>query len=174
MKALGDYSFRPGEPGVATERWPEDSGLSRSQEHFTLVVGLHPECPCSRATAAQLERILAHTAGKLRVVAVFDDRSSNVAMENSDLFGRLRAQGQVLAINDRDGAELNRFGFRTSGDTRLYAPDGRLVFHGGITASRGHEGDNAGQSAVLAAVADGVRDAVPIRMPVFGCSLRCE
>lgn len=86
------------------------------------------------------------------MIAVFDDRRAIVATESSELFARLSAQGQVLAMNDRDGAELSRFGFRTSGDTRLYAPDGALVFHGGITASRGHEGDNPGQSAVLAAV----------------------
>ena len=41
-------------------------------------------------------------------------------------------------------ARRQRFGAETSGQTLLYDRDGRLLFSGGTTGSRGHDGDNAG------------------------------
>jgi hypothetical protein len=51
----------------------------------------------------------------------------------------------------------------------LYDVNGRLLFSGGITGSRGHAGDNAGRTAILALLhreASGRNDTF-----VFGCSL---
>jgi hypothetical protein len=50
----------------------------------------------------------------------------------------------------------------------LYNAAGALLFSGGITAARGHEGDNAGREMVLAHLA--ANDAGR-RAPVFGCPL---
>ncbi len=47
------------------------------------------------------------------------------------------------------GAEL---GSSTSGQVLLYDPSGRLAFSGGITAARGHVGDNAGSDAIVGLV----------------------
>jgi hypothetical protein len=51
----------------------------------------------------------------------------------------------------------------------LYAPTGKLLFSGGITASRGHEGDNVGRSAIVSFILNG--HAPVNHTPVFGCSL---
>ena len=174
MKGLTDYSFAPGEPAVAPRRWPAESSLPFAPGKFTFVAALHPECPCSRATVAQLEHILDRTSGRLSVVVLFDARNTELSESDSALLARVRAMPDVRIINDGDGAEMDRFQFRTSGEIRLYQPDGTLVFEGGITASRGHVGDNPGQTAVVAAIQRGASAATPVRTPVFGCSLRCE
>jgi len=70
---------------------------------------------------------------------------------------------------DVDGVEARRFGVATSGSTLLYDAAGNLLFLGGITGARGHSGDNAGMSAVLAGIRTGCAD--PDQTPVFGCSL---
>jgi hypothetical protein len=44
------------------------------------------------------------------------------------------------------------------------------LFKGGITASRGHSGDNLGRDAVIDLVTSGVASASST--PVFGCSLQ--
>ena len=75
----------------------------------------------------------------------------------------------VLVDRDADGVEAARFGAKTSGQALLYAADGRLLFHGGLTPSRGHEGDNEGLRRVTA-ILDG--KAARDESPVFGCSLR--
>jgi hypothetical protein len=70
---------------------------------------------------------------------------------------------------DDEGAEANRFHAATSGQTLLYDADGRLLFSGGITGSRGHAGDNAGENAIVSWVNSGA--AARTETSVFGCAL---
>src|SRR4051812_39527867 len=42
--------------------WPPESKLGSTPSHPTLVLFLHPRCPCSRASLAELERLI----GKLQ------------------------------------------------------------------------------------------------------------
>ena len=68
-----------------------------------------------------------------------------------------------------DAAEVGRFGARTSGQVLLYDGQGTLVFQGGITQARGHEGPSLGGEAILRAAlqeSPGVGSSA-----VFGCGL---
>ncbi len=49
----------------------------------------------------------------------------------------------------------------------VYGADGALLYSGGLTSSRGHEGQSTGADA-LAAIARGEPSAVR-SMPAFGC-----
>ncbi len=51
-------------------------------------------------------------------------------------------------LPDVDGVWLKTFNVKTSGHVLLYHPNGNLLFSGGITASRGHEGDNSGKEFI--------------------------
>jgi hypothetical protein len=51
----------------------------------------------------------------------------------------------------------------------MYDRDGRLLFQGGITISRGHAGDNPGRSALVALLNHELVSEV--ETPVYGCSL---
>jgi hypothetical protein len=75
----------------------------------------------------------------------------------------------VKVVVDPEGLEAGRFGAETSGHTLLYGTDGRLLFSGGLTASRGHAGENVGESAIIALV----NHQTPLRSQtlVFGCAL---
>ena len=168
-KWLHAYSFAPGADGKPGATWPADAGMSLADGVHTLVVALHPDCPCSRATLAELDTILVETTPKLRAIAVFLDTDPTRSAGASDLFKTAHQIPGVTLVRDRDGSQLRRFDFLTSGETRLYGPDGALVFKGGITPSRGHSGANPGRTAVI----DAVRrpDASAIATPVFGCAL---
>jgi len=72
-------------------------------------------------------------------------------------------------MRDDDGVEAARFGAATSGQVILYDRDGRLLFSGGITASRGHAGDNDGRDAIVSLLGGG--RGTRHSSPVFGCSL---
>jgi len=50
------------------------------------------------------------------------------------------------------GCVVDRFGAETSGHTLLFDSGGRLLLSGGITDSRGHAGDNAGENAIVALI----------------------
>ena len=162
LRTLSDYSLAAGESA--------ETRLSRSADQPVLVVIAHPLCPCSRATIGELSRLMSHVHGRVTVHVVFV-RPSGAGEEwtNTDLWRSAVAIPDVTAWSDEGGVEASRFGAATSGQAILYDGDGRLVFSGGITAARGHFGDNAGSQALVRLLIDGM----PSRphTPVFGCAL---
>src|SRR4051812_12480766 len=68
---LLNYSNTAG-PGAGAAAWPRGSALARESERFTLVMFLHPQCPCSRASVGELERLLASLGTeRVRTTVVF-------------------------------------------------------------------------------------------------------
>src|SRR6185436_17481287 len=98
--------------------------------------------PCTRATLAELARLAARvgTSADIRVVVARVDGSA------ADVV-RTPIPGAIVVADD-DARERSLFGTYTSGDVLLYSSDGRLLFHGGITAARGHEGPSAGSERI--------------------------
>jgi hypothetical protein len=165
---LWSYQAAPGPIAAAPESWPGSSRLARPADRPVLVVALHPQCPCSRATIAELSRLLAHTAAPPAVHLLFvapPDVSD--AWVRSTLWDVAADIPGVRVVRD-DGTEARRFGARVSGQVLVYDGAGRLQFNGGITATRGHEGDNAGRTAIRALLAGQPHRASTF---VFGCLL---
>ncbi len=76
---------------------------------------------------------------------------------------------EVKVVADVEGQIAKRFGAETSGTAALYNESGRLIFFGGITGARGHEGDNAGEHA-LQRLLQGQSSSYA-RPNVYGCSI---
>ena len=167
-----DYEASPGRPAAAPESWPAGSELRRVPGRASLVTFLHPRCPCSRATIDELEVLLSHCPGRVASTVVFQDEAGAAA--GSALWRRAAVVRGVTVVAD-DGTERRRFGGFTSGETLLYAADGRLLFRGGITAGRGHRGESPGRSAVEAFLLDpGFAPPESPHGPVYGCPLAAE
>src|SRR5581483_10906932 len=62
---LLDYQATPGAMGPAPAHWPADSRLERPAGTYHLVLFAHPRCPCTRATLAELARVMARCDGRL-------------------------------------------------------------------------------------------------------------
>jgi hypothetical protein len=169
MGFIARYKSLPGEAAQAPAQWPEGTALSHRAGTFTLVLFAHPHCPCTTATLAELERLMAKLGEKLEVEIVFIHLEGDEDFEHARLVERARALKDATVIID-EGVETKRFGTFTSGQTLLYGPDGRLKFHGGITPSRGHEGDNAGEQRILALVRGEDTQEGGTSM-VYGCAL---
>jgi hypothetical protein len=168
MVLLERYSFQPGDSGATDAAWPRAARLPHQVEAgWRLVVALHPECPCSRATVEELNRLLAARPDAFRIRALFVARQSDA--ETSPLWQALRRMSGVDLVADPQGIEARQFGFRTSGEVRLYDENLQLRFHGGVTISRGHRGDNPGSAAILTSL--DARECAVIATPVFGCAL---
>ncbi len=170
MAMVTHYGTAPGVSARAPSSWPDGSSLVRAADRPTLVMLLHPLCPCSRATIAELERLMTRLHDRVDVDVLFlTPRTSDAEWKHSDLRTAAAAIPGVRVHDDVEGEEIRRFGAFTSGQTLLYAADGRLRFAGGITDGRGHEGGNFGIDAIVEAVAaDGAPRA---NSPVFGCAL---
>jgi len=168
--AMLRYELTPATTATVTSEWPRETQLVRDSARPTLILFLHPQCPCSRATLRELSLLGADCGNRFTAQIVFvRPAGAGESWKKTDLC-RLAEQipGAVVSL-DVDGAEASRFGATTSGQALLFSEGGRLLFQGGITASRGHEGDNAGRSALTALINTG--QATCTQTAVFGCSL---
>jgi hypothetical protein len=169
-RVLFKYETTPGRAGVVSANWPSAFVVRRQPDKPTLVMLAHPHCPCSRASVGELAQIMAHAVGKVNAFVLFvKPPGAGADWDDTDLRRSAAAIPGVTVLTDENGTEAERFGAATSGHTMVFDRNGALLFSGGITASRGHAGDNAGESAVVAALSD-----APLlhnRTSVFGCSL---
>ena len=168
--ALLGYQNRPGEANTALKGWPEQSALRLNAHLPTLVLFAHPHCPCTRATLGELELLVARCSKKLAATVIFTkptDVDDNWV--KTDLWRSAEAIPGVTVLRDDSGIETRRFGAVTSGDAMLFACDGKLLFHGGITDARGHAGDNEGRTAIAMLLEE--KQGKTTRTHVFGCRL---
>jgi hypothetical protein len=164
------YENSPGTVGGIPETWPAESRVQLAPDLPTLVMMVHPHCPCSRASVSELGLLLAQVKGRVNA-NIFFVRPLGVPenWEIAELWANVaRMPGVNLNVDD-DGIEARRFGSSTSGQALLYDTQGKLLFSGGITASRGHSGDNVGRTAIVALLTRG--QAATEETPVFGCQL---
>jgi hypothetical protein len=167
---LGVHSSRPGNAGTPPLQWPEGSLIRRVGGRPTLLMFLHPGCPCSRASLAELAQIMSVGNGRVSAHALLclpaqvPQRWGESTIEQD-----LAELPDVVARQDPGGSEARRFGVVTSGHVLLYDARGRLTFSGGIMSARGHRGDNYGRDAVLARIMG--REGNRPLTPVFGCAL---
>jgi hypothetical protein len=123
-----------------------------------------------RASLSELARALAEADRNVDTHVFFiRPRSVPAGWERTDLWRWLEGMPGVQLHSDEAQTEARRFGVRTSGHVLLYDRAGDLVFSGGITAGRGHEGDNAGRSGLIGRLRGGTVGRMDT--PVFGCPL---
>ena len=167
---LEHYASTPEVQGRAPERWLPASGVPRGADRWTLLIFIHPYCPCSRATLEELSQITARCGDRLEAHVLFVLPPEEQAdCQRQELWRAAAAMPGVRLRLDLDGVEASRFGARTSGQGLLFDPEGTRRFAGGITISRGHAGANPGEDAIVSWVCHGRAEVA--EAPTFGCAL---
>jgi hypothetical protein len=157
--AMNRHATAAGAVGDVPEAWPAASHLPRSAAGATGVVFVEPECPCSRSTMTELAAAVRARPLTARMVVVFEGKGDGALLATAS-----GIEGVDVIVDD--GSEAARFGARTSGMAAVYAQDGALRFHGGLTMARGHEGANVGRAMFVQAL----QGQVNLAHPVFGCA----
>lgn len=154
----------------APANFPPESGIPKDGRRPMLLMFAHPHCPCTRASVAELSRLMTSARDRVYAQVLFvKPAGAGEEWVETDLWEAAAAIPGVRVTADEGGREAARFGAGASGLTLLYGASGRLLFSGGVTAARGHEGDNAGRDALVSLLA-GETDA-EVETPVFGCQL---
>jgi hypothetical protein len=168
---LWNYEGTPGVAAAATPgRWPADSRVKPAADRATLVMLAHPHCPCTRASIGELSRLMTQAQGRVTAYVLFvKPPGFSDGWVQSELWASAAAIPGVTPVLDDDGVEAARFHAATSGQAVLYDAAGNLLFSGGITSARGHEGDNAGRAAIVSLLTSD--KAVEHDTPVYGCPL---
>ena len=170
MICIVGYSYTPGDTGMTPIYYPKDSQVALDANRPTLIMFAHPHCPCTFASINELARLMADCRGRQTAQVWFVKNDGTVRdWTDTDLWRAASAVPGVSVHRDDGGVEARRFQARTSGQTMLYGPDGQLLFHGGITISRGHEGDSPGLDD-LEAILKG-QSIAQVEPTVFGCPL---
>src|SRR5687767_9270215 len=83
---------------------PADIAVARTGGMPTLVLLVHPRCPCSRATIGELARLMADCHGKLSATVLFT-RPAGAAegWERTDLWASAAAIPGVTVVADEAG-----------------------------------------------------------------------
>ena len=175
LVVLLNYEARPGVDTTPPPWWPDESQLQQASTGATVLMFAHPHCPCTRASFNELQQVvsLCSDLAEFQLVA-YHPATANDEWKESALLKKADIVPQISTNWDRDGVEAKRFRVRTSGHVVAYAADGNLLFSGGITASRGHEGANRGRAQLTACLRSDVYLTSRLRSPsypVYGCSL---
>ena len=181
LSVLWRFDNAPGVGANAPARWPTNSVLARSPGRPTLVLLAHPQCSCTLASLEELGETLARAQNHPKTYVLFlkPEGFAN-GWEQTDSWRIASALPDVTVVRDDSGREASRFGAATSGQTLLFGADGALLFSGGITAARGHAGDNAGRSELVSLLNHenshrprSLKPGQPLRdaTNVFGCPL---
>jgi hypothetical protein len=172
---LQRFESTPGVSKLTPNQWPANTAIKRPGNQPVLVMFAHPKCPCTRASIDELNRLLARCKDRIRVdVLFFQPSGLPENWSHGTSWEKAASIPGVTAHADPDGAQARLFGAETSGYVVVYDPRGHLLFRGGITAGRGHAGDNPGADAIAAGLLG--HNALVKETPVFGCDLldRCE
>ena len=164
------YEYAPGSDTNFPITWPNKKEVNLATSGFTIVMVVHPKCSCSEASIGELSKLVARFPNILHAKILF------VISLNADQ--NWKESDNWIAANEIPGAEVKYdidgkltkiFNLKTSGSTLLYNSKGELLFSGGITASRGHWGDNTGTQAISDIITKGSSDAKATA--VFGCKV---
>jgi len=177
MYALERYRMTPAAvAAAATDRAAPATRPAQLPHHpgrLMLVMCLHPRCPCSRASLDELE-VLLTCAGPDRIdanVIIVEPDDAPAGWSRGELWDHASRIPGVTVRADPAARDAIALGASISGDVRLFAADGRLLFAGGITDGRGHDGDNAGVDAIVQLARGQAVAAAVDHTPVYGCRL---
>jgi hypothetical protein len=171
--ASARFASQPAAVDPAPSVWPVESSLWLDSARPTLIAFFHPRCPCSRATLAELGVVQSRCPDRVATRLIFVcPPGMPEGWQATDMWQTANAFPGAEVITDEGGSEAKRFGATTSGEVFLFTPDGRRVFRGGVTWSRGHEGESIGRNALISLIRSG--GAPSAESPVFGCPLMDE
>lgn len=126
---------------------------------------LHPDCQCSKASLQELESVLDRVSG-------LNDYQLNLYLFSAPGISQIDIGKKTAhdwnVQHDEMGQFADHAGVKTSGHVLVYGA-GRLLFSGGVTASRGKPGANAYSGKLYQVLTQTVSETV--NCPVFGCGL---
>ena len=173
MSRLWDSERVAGVSGHPPAHWRRSTPVALDPDKATLIMLLHPRCPCSRASLTELNRLTALCPDRANISVFFlKPTGCRQAWTDTDLWRQASSIPGVSVHVDAGGKIARCFGAVTSGETVLYTPNGRLLYQGGLTGERGHEGDNSGLAAVAALLRGTAKRAE--QEPVYGCPLTVD
>jgi hypothetical protein len=107
------YERRPGARLAAGPEWPRDSRLTRPSGRPTLVLAVHPKCPCTAATFDELITVLSRAPGTSGTVLFARPSGLPSSWARTALREQVKSVPGWTPVEDEGGIESARFGAPT-------------------------------------------------------------
>ena len=162
------FRFTQGASSVAANTWPRLSKLARPADLPCLLVFVHEECPCARATFVELRKVLA-SVGKaswgwsirpLQLEVAFHRITAKTARQ---YYARGKPEIEFVDPAEAESIRCHHIRLCCSFESKRQPP-----FHGGITSGRGHEGDNVAEARLSLRL---IGELARVESSTYGCSL---
>lgn len=128
----------------------------------------HPKCPCTKASLSELARFLSGNTNVYTRVYFIVPHSYESWKDSETVNLAARIPGVDVCL-DYDGEIAKSYQAVASSECFLLDQESNLLFHGGITQSRGHEGGNAGLDQISSIVRR--KTSLTAQNVVYGCAL---
>jgi hypothetical protein len=141
--------------------------LPTKTDRTRLVLVIHAMCPCSYATLKNVLSLPPSELAQVDITVVFTGpgATSDSTAPNIRLAKTLKT-ASLIYCGEQEAVQ--KYHAHTSGQCFIYNRTGNLVFSGGLTSTRGGEGDSAGLNALRLTLQG---KECPSMAPVFGCAL---
>ena len=170
MWLLADYASRPGAVGKIPQTRPHSTQLESSKATQILLF-YHPHCPCTSSTVANLTQLRQELKKPFRLVAfAYCPTKEADSWIESEITDSLRQIPNIVIRIDRGGSSAQSFEIVTSGHCLVYNETGHLIFSGGLTPLRGHQGQSRSGEYFVESVNSRV-EKTNLNWPVFGCKI---
>lgn len=143
----------------------------------TCILFLHPHCPCSKATLTEWQRAVQAGSSTTTFYAVFFGGDGSVTeqkkwLSHTYLWNAVAHLPSVVSLIDSGSVLSSQFGAYTSGFVVLYDNNNKLLFSGGLTVARGHEGYNSYSRMLSEMLSLDSTSITSVTSPVYGCGLQ--
>jgi hypothetical protein len=120
---LLSYENTPALAAKPSALWPAESRVQRAPDRATLVMLVHPHCPCTRASIGELALLMAQSQGHLTAYVLFlKPAGFSEDWEKTDLWQSAAGIPGVTPIIDYDGVtELRRAAFMRRPPVRRFS-----------------------------------------------------
>src|ERR1044071_9810486 len=101
LQKIEDYSSTPGMTASAPAAWPGSALVTPQAGRATLVMFIHPQCSCTRASLDELEAILDRTHGAVSAwVVVLKPQGASDEWTHSSTWDSARNMPGVTVVTD--------------------------------------------------------------------------
>jgi hypothetical protein len=171
--AVAEHDVTPGPPAAAHLSDAAPAGLGLVSGTWNIVMFIHPRCPCSAASLAELAGLSARCGDRLHTsIVIFRPTDKPDRWVHTPTYEAATHLAGATVKFDEDAAIARRMGAFTSGQAFVYDPAGRLAFSGGMTNARDCSGDSVGVERVAALVLQTGAPKGPVsHAAVFGCRI---
>lgn len=170
--ALQRYASTAGDRRAPVSHLDQLIEQHRQPGRGLVVMAVHPRCPCTDASLAELGDLLARSKGDCTAILLEYQPATQPPDWPDSPASRMLGGVRVPVVADSGGKLAALTGALTSGHLVFADRTGVVRFHGGITLTRGHRGRAPAQDAILA-VLEGKPPSANAT-PVYGCALLPE